>query len=81
MSGVRMLQFLKDIGGIHSNPPILYYGFKGSGSHLQTTPNIMNFGILDEKYTLMIMCMKSQRYRLKNFFKLVKRGCIPFCKL
>ena len=28
MSGVRILHFLKDMK-IHSNPPKLYYGFKG----------------------------------------------------
>ena len=28
MSGVRMLHFLKRFMKIHSNPPILYYGFK-----------------------------------------------------
>ena len=30
----------------------------GNDSHLQTIPNIINFG-MGEKYTLMIMCMKS----------------------
>ena len=38
---------------------------KGSDSHLQTILN-MKFGI-DEKYTLMIMSMKSHKYRFKNF--------------
>ena len=28
MSGVRMIHFSKDLMEIHSNPPILYYGFK-----------------------------------------------------
>ena len=39
---------------------------KGRGSHLQTIPIIMNFG-MDEKYTVMIICMKSQKCTLKNF--------------
>ena len=45
---------------------ILMLTFKGRGSHLQTIPIIMNFG-MDEKYTVMIICMKSQKCTLKNF--------------
>ena len=46
---------------------------KGSGSHLQTIPN-MNFGI-DEKYTLMIM--KSHRY-VKNKFEAEMKNLSSF---
>ena len=39
---------------IHSNPPKLYYGFKGIRSHLQIFLNITKL-CRDERYTIMMM--------------------------
>ena len=50
----------KKIMKINSNLPMLNYGFKGSKSHLQISLNIIKL-CKDEKYTIMMMYMKSYR--------------------
>ena len=66
---VRLVRLMYVVQVLHSLKISFGHGshlLKGRGSHLQTIPIIMNFG-MDEKYTVMIICMKSQKCTLKNF--------------
>ena len=64
VSGVRMLHFLK----IHSNPPILYYGFNG---HYQKSHESSNY--IEIYFLKYLKCMST-----KSIYFLQKWSCFHY---